>query len=686
MKAIKWVGIVLGGVLALVVVCMTLVAVFFDPNDYKADIERLAQERTQRKLTLQGDLKLSVFPWLAVEVGPAQLGERPYFGDLPFVSIERARLSIRLLPLLRGDVEIGEVLLEKPSIRLITDERGRNNWADLAGQETKTSPQATHTTESTVRASVASLRVENGAVAIDNRKDKTRTVIHDFNFTTGNIASAKPFDLKMSMVVEQDQRPPTPVKLSAVIATDFDAQKHVLNDFQFDTRWYGATQHAEKSDGVPVSFRVQSLSLDMKQQTFAMEGMNLAFGDAKISGALTGKEIFDAPQASGQIEIAPLSPRDLMRQAGIDPPATRDAEVLKKLSLRAQVEATGKSVAMQNLELKLDDTTASGQLSVVDFDAAALRFDLNLDRIDFDRYLPPPEEGKGKDATAKESPPTPIPVDTLRALNARGDLRIGEAKFSGMKLAKLHVGVNARDGDVRFAPTDAAIYGGTYKGSMAINAAGKTPVLTVEAHANNVDFAPLFKDMFETQKISGHGQTNVKVSATGADTLAMQKTLAGNLDFNVTDGAFEGTDLWYEIKRARALLKQEAAPERAVPARTQFTSCKGTGVIQNGVLTNNDLDMAMQFLKIGGQGSVDIVKSTLDYKLNVQVLRMNDDPKAEELVDAQIPVKISGSLASPSVKADVNAMVKARVKQEVEKQKDKVREKLQDKLQDLLRR
>lgn len=701
MRIFKWLGYAVAGMLALVVLCVGLVAVLFNPNDHKADIERLAEQETQRKLTLEGDLKLSVFPWLAVEVGAAQLGERPGFGDQPFVSFERARLSIRLLPLLRGDIEIGDVLLDKPNIRLITDERGRHNWSDLAEGENKSTAPAADSTEPNVRASVASLRIANGTVVVDDRKEKTHTAIRDFNFSTGNISAAKPFDLQIAMVVEQDKQPPTPIKLSAVVSADFEAQKHVLKDFQFESRWYGASSHDKKNEGVPLTLRVQSLAVDVKQQTFAIEGMNLAFGDAKISGAVAGKEIFDAPQFTGQIELAQLSPRELMRQLGIDPPVTRDAGALKKLSLQAQISASKTTLAMQKVQLKLDDTTASGELSLVDFAAGAVRFDLNLDRIDFDRYLPPPEPTTAKATPAGEGSPTPIPVETLRAINARGDLRIGDAKFSGMKLAKLHVGVNAHDGDVRFAPTDAAIYGGEYRGSLAINAAGKTPQLTIESHASNVDFAPLLKDMFQTQKISGHGQANVKATASGVDTLALQKTLAGNLDFNVTNGAFEGTDLWYEIKRARALLNRQASPERTGAARTAFTACKGSGVIENGVLTNNDLNIAMQFLKVGGQGKVDIVKSRLDYKLDVQVLRMTDDrktddhttderktdePDAAELVDAQIPVKITGSLASPSVQVDVEGMVKARAKQELDKQKDKMRDKLQDKLKDLFKR
>src|SRR5262249_47456889 len=115
-----------------------------------------------------------------------------------------------------------------------------------------------------------------------------------------------------------------------------------------------------------------------------------------------------------------------------------------------------------------------------------------------------------------------------------------------------------------------------------------------------------------------------------------------------------------------------------------FTSCKGTGVIRDGILINNDLDIAMQFLKVSGQGTVDIPKATLDYRLNAQVLRVTNDAAAGDLVDAQIPVKIAGALASPSVRPDLEGMAKARLKQEVDKQKDKLRDRLQDKLNDIL--
>ena len=135
MRALKIAGIVLGGLIALVVIALLLVVLFVDPNDYRADIERVVESKTGRQLTLAGDLQLTIFPWLALKAGPASLGEAPGFGDEPFVSIQEARVGVRLLPLISGKVEVGDVRLAGARIRLITDENGRNNWADLGEQK-----------------------------------------------------------------------------------------------------------------------------------------------------------------------------------------------------------------------------------------------------------------------------------------------------------------------------------------------------------------------------------------------------------------------------------------------------------------------------------------------------------------------------------------------------------------------
>jgi AsmA protein len=406
-----------------------------------------------------------------------------------------------------------------------------------------------------------------------------------------------------------------------------------------------------------------------------------------ITGALSGEEILDAPKMQGPLKLDPISLREWLPKLGIEVPATQDPEVLKRLSFSSRVALTKTSAELNDIQLQLDDTTAKGMLGVADFDSNALRFDLNVDRINADRYLSPTEEG----TEAKgEEPPTEIPVDALRALNARGQLSIGEAIFAGMKFSKLRLGVNARDGKVRFHPSEASMYGGQYRGDISIDATGQVARVSLDEHVSGIDFAPLFKDFFETDRVSGKGGMNVKLTGAGRTTDDIMKTLDGALDFKVTDGALEGADLWYEIRRARALLKQQAAPERDPgPPRTPFTALTGTGTMQDGVLSNNDLNVAMQYLRVTGQGKVDLPQNALDYRLMATVLKIPregaDASQMEDMVDAEIPVKVTGALTDPKVRPDLEGYLKGKVKERVDEEKQKLEEKVKDKLGDKLK-
>ncbi len=722
MRALKIAGIVVGSIVALVVLALLAVVLLVDPNDYRDDIERVVESKTGRQLTLGGDLHLSIFPWLALKAGPASLGDAPGFGDEPFVSIQEARVGVRLLPLIRGKVEVGDVRLAGARIRLITDEQGRNNWADLGEQKDEAQP-APADEQSMEVPTIAGLEIEDAAVTMENRQEKTRRVIRDFNLKTGRLASGEPFDLTTDFVLDEQPSLSAKVRLATTVTADLEANAHRLAKPEIDvtlsgqgypqegipvtiradaltadvgkelyrlealhvkTTWKGEGFPAA---GVPVTLQAKDFNANLAAQTLELSGLDLDLAGGHLTGALTGKEILDAPALTGPLKLEQLSLREWAPKLGVALPATTDPKVFEKLSFSGTVAMTKTSAEVGNILLQLDDTTAKGMLGVADLDSKALRFDLNVDRINADRYLPPPVEQPAKPAA--DEPPTPIPVETLRNLNARGQLQVGEAIFAGIKFTKLRLGVNARDGKVRFNPSEASMYGGNYSGDIGIDATADVARVTLDEHISGVNFAPLFKDFFETERVSGKGNANFKLAGSGKNTDDIMKTLGGTLDFKVLDGALEGADLWYEIRRARALLKQQAVPERSGPVRTPFTALTGTGVMKNGVLSNNDLNVAMQYLKVTGQGTVDMPASTLDYRLVAAVLKIPregaDTAQMQDMVDAQIPVKITGALSDPKVRPDLEGYLKNEVKQRVDKEKDKLEEKVKDKLNDKLK-
>ena len=65
-KLLKILGIVVGALVGLFIVILVGIALTFDPNDYRSDIELAVEESTGRTLTLAGDLELQLFPRLRI--------------------------------------------------------------------------------------------------------------------------------------------------------------------------------------------------------------------------------------------------------------------------------------------------------------------------------------------------------------------------------------------------------------------------------------------------------------------------------------------------------------------------------------------------------------------------------------------------------------------------------------------
>src|SRR5690606_33524534 len=123
----------------------------------------------------------------------------------------------------------------------------------------------------------------------------------------------------------------------------------------------------------------------------------------------------------GRIEVPAFNARRLLEQLN-QPVPTADANALSRVALNSQFRGSANSLNLDALTLNLDESTISGTLALNDLEALSGNFDINIDSIDADRYLNPTAE----DSTATEVVPAePLPVDTLRALNLRGSVKLG---------------------------------------------------------------------------------------------------------------------------------------------------------------------------------------------------------------------------------------------------------------------
>ena len=199
------------------------------------------------------------------------------------------------------------------------------------------------------------------------------------------------------------------------------------------------------------------------------------------------------------------------------------------------------------------------------------------------------------------------------------------------------------------------------------------PSIAVNEAINDVNIAPMARAMFDVENVTGKLDGSFRLGGRGPDMNAIRRDLDGTMSVELSDGAWEGTDVWYEMRRARSYFKGAAQPEAPETPRTQFSSMKASGVVTDGVLQNDDFFAELPFMQMTGRGSVNFVEATVDYTVTGRVLEKPEfmtDVSPEELDDftsAVIPFRITGSLASPAIRPDVEAMLKDRAEEEAKK-------------------
>ncbi len=665
-KILKILGIIVAILVLLIVAAVVALTLFFDPNDYRDDIARYVKDQTGRELKIDGDLSLSYFPWIGIEIGKVDLGNAPGFGPQPFAQVTKAGIKVQLLPLLHKELVMDKVILDGLQLNLARNEKGVSNWEDLSkpAPESKPSePAPGGGGPGLARFDISGVDVSNSNLEWDDRQSGSHLAIRNLNLTTGHLGGGNPVPVSLKFDFLQDPKaPPRHFDLDAKVDLNLDQGTLAVNDLHGDFAGL----------------------IDLKAQVHG-QGLN------------------DKPQFTGHIELGEFVPRKVLKELDVQPPQTADETVLGKASLASDFKATTDSVSLTGLVAALDDTKLQGQFAVENFATAAMRFDLSVDEIDVDRYLPPADTSPAQDKTAPapaskssdaqatpQAEPDVLPVETLRGLNLNGTLKIGKLKAYNLRSEQIALKVTANKGDVRISPASAKLYGGTYSGDTHIDARGKQPVISVDEKLAGVQAQPLFKDAADSDLISGTANLSAKLNTTGAKMSQIKRGLNGDIAMAFENGSVKGINIPQMIRKASAAVQGQTAPADE-PQQTDFTALTGTAKVQNGVVNNQDLNLKSPLLRVDGSGTADLVKEQLDYTVKAVIvasLQGQGGATLDKLKGVPIPVHIGGSFADPKFKVDVAQALteeqKQRLEKKVDEQKDKLREKAQDQLKDKL--
>lgn len=761
-KIIKLVAWLLAALVITVVAAAIIIPLVIDPNDYRDEISAAVKKQTGRELNIEGEIKLSLFPWLGVRLGAMQLSNAEGFGPAPFARIGEADVRVKLLPLLRREVEMEKIVLHGLEANLGRRADGSTNWDDLVGAaapavpaEQKAPADAAPADPAAALGAIAlgGLELRDAKVVWDDAQAGARYAIEHFNLEISAIRLNEPFDITLEFDVDSNQpQLRGHLRFASRVTLDLQGQKYRLDattlaadvqsalipggkasarlqaDVQADLKAQTASIAGLKleAQGVTVQGKVDASSilaqpdavgsvqiivsdaakllapfqaqlppgmkaaavqgsrvdtafdLSLGRQTVKVSVLNIQALGLAINGQVNGHKIVDAPQFSGRIELGEFVPRDLLATLGVTLPEMADPSTLTKAALSFEFSAGLEQAALNKLQVRFDDSTLTGAASVRNFQQPALRYDLTLDAVDADRYLPPPKEKPvpATPATAAAAGVVELPPETvaqLRALDVEGTARIGKLKVMNLRSSDIHATVKASGGLLRVHPVGAKLYGGGYDGNLSFDVRGATPLIGMDEKLAGVQAGPLLKDFMGKDYVTGTANVSAKLTARGIDPMDVRKSLNGNAAFSFTDGAVNGINIAQLIRNAYASYQKQPAPPDEVRS-TDFAAISGTATLKDGLVTNTDLKANSPLFRVEGRGTAHLATEALDYLVRAAIVGTLEGQGGKALDDLKgltIPLRITGSFAEPKFNVELGSLLDEKAKQAIEAEKKK---------------
>ena len=347
-----------------------------------------------------------------------------------------------------------------------------------------------------------------------------------------------------------------------------------------------------------------------------------------------------------------------------------------------------KQRASLDFSTKFDESSVTGKAGLAHFSPPSYVFDVNVDKLDADRYMGAKQpEGKGAPAGKPEQP---LDFSALKTLQASGSVRIGSLKAANIEAQDVRLDAKAGGGRLDVNPLSASLYQGTMGGSLSL-AAAATPQITVKQKLAGISIGPLLKDSIDRDLLEGRGNVTLDVSGQGATVSAIKKALNGSASLALADGALKGINIAASIRNAKAklgALKGEATQASNAAEKTDFTELKASFAIKTGVAHNSDLSLKSPLLRLGGEGDIDIGAGSMDYLAKATLVATAAGQGGKDvsaLKGITVPVRISGPFASLSYKLDFNALIGGAVQQKIDEKKEEIKARARDKLEDQLK-
>ncbi|WP_419712461.1 AsmA family protein [Pseudomonas sp. NFX224] len=728
MKAFgKILGLVLLGLLLIIVALGFALTHLFDPNDYKDEIRQIARDKAHIELTLNGDIGWSLFPWLGLELHDAAVATLAKPAE-PFADLQMLGLSVRVLPLLRREVQMSDVRVEGLNLRLNRDKDGHGNWEDIGkvpkpatpdtppATTSEPEPQTTAQAEKPaqpIRLDIDSLTVNNARVEYNDEKTGKQFSAESIQLSTGPVHDSTNIPVKLTAFLGTNQ-PVLRVRteLNGELRFERALQRYKLEDMKLSGEVAG-----EPLQGKTMTFAAQGqLLLDKAANVAEWTGIKISANQLRALGELKVNDLDKTPQVSGGLSIAQFDLAKFVDSIGQKLPAMAEGS-LSKVELATRLAGTPSSLTLDDINLKVDDSTFTGRIAVEDFAKQSLRATLKADTFNVDRYLAPKsaEANSAKqvrqaevasteaDAMAGAGSTTPLPqsptkeawsnerllpVERLSKLDVDADLTFGQLTLEKLPIHNAVLKANGQGGLLTLASLRGDLYEGNFEAKGTLDVRQQAPVLNMQTQISRVPAEKILESQGKEPPVKGLVTLNSTLTGTGNSQKALIETLNGNASFVINNGVLLNANLEQQLCKGIATLNRKSLSGEPRGKDTPFQELKGNLNFRNGVASNPDLKVRIPGMTVNGDGDVDLRVLGMDYRVGIIVegdTSAMPDPACQvgdKFVGIEWPLRCRGplELGAKACRLDNERMGQVASKLAGERISEKIDEKLGDKV------
>ncbi|ANP45968.1 AsmA family protein [Candidatus Viadribacter manganicus] len=621
----KWIGIGVGGFIAIIVLAIVLFIAFFPKELAAREAEQRIEEATGRDLVLGNNIEISFWPALGFSVDNAVLSNPAEFdtparrggvdaAEAPFISADRIVFAVKVMPLLRGAIEVKELIFEGAEVNMVAREDGANNWT-FPTEETA----EVQTTLEDLR--LDDVRLTDGTITFQGAEGDPLLILGDVD---------------ASLALESLD---TPAQLQA--ALDYRGER-----MNVDAE-IGMPRAVLEKGRTPITARVNAAPLEASfNGTFNSE-----------NGALQG-----ALEASGN------SVRQLLAWMGSPMP---DGGGFRNYSLNAQIAQEGQTTALTDATIRLDNINANGNLTLVTQESGRLQVTgaLTAPAVDLNTYLPAPAQ-QGANGVEVDTAWSNDPLDLtgLRALDADLNLGLGSLQFQRMTFTNVALGLRVANGAADARLTRISLYDGGGTARLIADGSGSVPRIAVELNAQNVQAETLLRDAIGFDRIAGRGRLTASLVGQGASQAAIMRSLRGNASFNFNDGELKGVNLAQVARTVQAALSGQAV---GAAASTDFAELSATFAVADGVMATDNLRLLNPFVRLDGQGLVNVGSQTIDMRIAPRAVNNAQGQGGDaSLAGYGIPFRVSGPWSRVSFAPAVEEIVQNQLRDILSRQEE----------------